>query len=254
MNQLTQQVNEVRQTLSHLKGKLSATLPKGQEFDRFARHVILCIESDPNLLTADRNSLYTAISRASASGLVPDGREGTFVRFKNSVVWMPMVGGLLKLVRQSGELKSLSANVVREGDEFDYWLDDEGEHIKHRPKIGSTQPVVAAYALATTIHGGTYAEVMSADEVDKVRCSSRSGAKNQGPWGEWFDEMVKKTAIRRLSKKLPMSATDSRLIAQVETVDELYDFGKPKAVEEKPQANTGRPRVFDAVTQEGESQ
>ena len=45
---------------------------------------------------------------------------------------------------------------------------------------------------------------MSLDDVEKVRKSSRAG--NFGPWKDWWDEMAKKTVIRRISKRLPSRA------------------------------------------------
>ena len=42
------------------------------------------------------------------------------------------------------------------------------------------------------------------DEVEKVRKTSRAGA--FGPWKDWWDEMAKKTVIRRISKRLPSRA------------------------------------------------
>lgn len=45
---------------------------------------------------------------------------------------------------------------------------------------------------------------MSLDDVEKVRRSSRAGS--FGPWKDWWDEMAKKTVIRRISKRLPSSA------------------------------------------------
>jgi len=76
---------------------------------------------------------------------------------------------------------------------------------------------------------------MTTVEVEKVRQSSR--AKNATPWTQWWDQMAKKTAIRRLSKRLPMSTDLDDLIRRD---DELHDIestvtdGKPKGDPSKP--------------------
>ena len=48
------------------------------------------------------------------------------------------------------------------------------------------------------------AEVMNKAEIEKVRNVSR--AKGSGPWTTWWDQMARKTVMRRLSKYLPMDA------------------------------------------------
>lgn len=132
---------------------------------------------------------------------------------------MPMVAGILSKVRRSGELLSIGAHVVYERDSFRYLLGDN-ESIEHSPHLGADRgEAIAAYAVAKTKDGGIYREVMSVADINQVRDVSRS--KNNGPWVAWWSEMAKKTVIRRLSKRLPMS-TD--LQAVIESVDEDYDF------------------------------
>jgi hypothetical protein len=46
-------------------------------------------------------------------------------------------------------------------------------------------------------------ELISRAELDKVRASSAAGS--GGPWAQWYDEMARKTVVRRLCKYLPYS-------------------------------------------------
>ena len=78
--------------------------------------------------------------------------------------------------------------------------------------------MIAAYAVARTRDEGVYTEVMSRADIDKVRGISK--AKDSGPWVQWFDEMARKTVIRRLAKRLPMSTDIDGLIRRD---DELVD-------------------------------
>jgi recombination protein RecT len=81
--------------------------------------------------------------------------------------------------------------------------------------------MLCVFAIAKTKDGGVYIEVMSRSQIEQVRSISRSG--NNGPWASWFGEMARKTVIRRLSKRLPMS-TD--LAAIIQRDDELYDLDR----------------------------
>ena len=201
-------IEEVRHSMSSpaMRGEIAKALPPHIPVDRFIRVAMTAIQREPKLLDANRQSLYGACMLAAQDGLVPDGRDAALTIFGNTVQYMPMIGGILKKIRQSGELVSISAHVVREGDEFDYWIDEKGTHFKHRPNMEKGDAAVTmVYAVATTIEGGVYFEPLTKADVEKIRNVSR--AKNGGPWKDWWEEMAKKSAIRRLAKRLPM-ATD----------------------------------------------
>src|SRR4029079_8829555 len=111
---------------------------------------------------------------------------------------MPMIGGLLTRFRNSGQFKAVTANVVREGEPFKYWIDENGEHLMHEPGDGTGQ-TVKAYAMAATKDGGTMVKVMTRDEIEKRRNVSRS---KDGPmWRDWYDEAAMKTVLRNLHKR-----------------------------------------------------
>lgn len=213
-------IESVRQSLTQLKGQFQMALPAHINPDRFIRVVQTAITTSPKLLECDRQSLFAACTRAAQDGLLPDGKEAALVPFKNQVQFMPMVGGILKKFRNSGECKSIMAQVVYENDEFNYSVDDTGEHIAHKPLIfGDRGKKIGFYALATTKDGGVYIEVMTISDMDKIRAVSRSG--DSGPWRQWEEEMEKKSVIRRLAKRLPMSTDLEEFIRQN---DDMLNF------------------------------
>ena len=92
--------------------------------------------------------------------------------------------------------------------------------IVHKPFLGADRgKQIACYAIAKTKDGAIYREVMSVSDVEKVRSASRAG--KFGPWVDWWDEMAKKTVIRRLSKRLPSSAD---LDSVIKADDEAQGF------------------------------
>jgi len=236
---------------SILQPEIEKVLPQHVGLDRFMRVVLTAISMNPALRDADRRSLFTSCVKAATDGLVPDGREAALVIFGGKAQYMPMVAGIIKKVRQSGELKSISSNVVYERDQFRYWIDDDGEHVLHEPKVAGGEDrgkLVAVYAIAKTTAGGVYTEVMSRGQIDQVRNVSR--AKDSGPWASWYDEMARKTVIRRLSKRLPMS-TDLETVVRRD--DELYDLDSPQAIEAAKSGTSAAKRALGLLSRDVEA-
>ena len=234
--------------LERMQPEIAHALPPHISPERFRRVVLTAIQSNPDLLEADRRSLWLACVKAAQDGLLPDGREGALVTFFDRrrgrlfVQWMPMVAGILKKVRNSGLVTSITANVVYEGERFRVVLGDD-ERIEHERDLSlvGKAPPIAVYAIATLrapdggplTHGSgaveRVREVMTWEQVEDVRAISRSPDK--GPWAQWTEEMARKTVIRRLAKRLPMSSDreeDEELRRVIERVDELYEFARDR--------------------------
>lgn len=228
-------VDEVRGSLQKLSSQFKAALPPQIPVERFIRVAQTAITTSPQLMEANRASLWAACVKAAQDGLLPDGKEAVLVTYKTKAGiianYQPMVGGILKKVRNSGELASISPHIVYSNDEFEFWIDEAGEHLKHKPKLGGERgEPTHVYAIAKTKDGAVYIEVMTTEEIEKVRSSSR--AKDSGPWVNWWGEMARKTVIRRLAKRLPMSTDLDDVIRRD---DELYDLDKSEASNGKSQ-------------------
>lgn len=239
-------IMELRQAIERQRPDFMAALPSHVPAAKFIRTVLTAVSLNPDIVAADRKSLMGACMRAAQDGLVLDGREAALVlynvkqrdgSYKKTCTYIPMVAGLMKKARNSGEIASLSAQVVYEKDAFTYTLGD-AESISHQPALDSDRGKPrAVYAIARLKDGSIQREVMSLGEVERIR--SRSRAKDSGPWVSDWSEMARKTAIRRLCKYLP-SSTDrmdgSDLVDVAARDDELYE---PEA--EAPTADVPTP-------------
>lgn len=201
--------------LQQMRPQLAAALPSHINVEKFERVVLTAVNMNSELLGCDRRSLFNACNKAAADGLLPDGREGAIVVFKGQAVWMPMVWGLVKKIRQSGELSTISAHIVYQNDQFNYVLGDD-ERIEHKPLIdGDRGKPRLVYAIAKLKDGGIQREVLTVADVEKARKVSR--APNSPMWSTWWTEGARKTALRRLCKFLPLSAEDRRTLERDET-------------------------------------
>jgi recombination protein RecT len=198
-------VAAIRETLNGvMREQIQMALPAHVGVDKFNRVTVTAIQQNPDLLTkADRRSLFGAVMRLAQEGLLPDGREAAIVMFGDKAQAMPMVAGILKKVRNSGELASIDALLVHANDKFTYRPGID-EVPAHEPDwFGDRGPVIGVYSVAKLKSGASFVEIMNKQQVEQVRNVSR--AKNNGPWVAWWGEMARKTVLRRLAKRLPMS-------------------------------------------------
>ena len=140
----------LREKLQERRPELQAALTDIDP-DHFIRALITAAQINPELQACSFQSLWLACMRACRDNLLPDGREGAIAPFKSNAQWIPMYQGLLKKFRASGQCKWITSNVVRQGEEFSHWIDQDGEHFRHVPGVSDgVAPVELVYAAALT--------------------------------------------------------------------------------------------------------
>lgn len=222
--------DQFRHELGLMEPEFKHALPVHMPVERFMRVVITAVQRSPDLLVADRKSLFSSCMLCAQDGLLPDGREAALVIYNTKskrdgkeiwekrVQYIPMIAGIRKKVRNSDEIATWDARVVFANDHFEVVLGDN-ERIEHKPNIFNPGDPVAVYSIAVLKNGERSREVMTIAEVQAVR--ARSKAKDSGPWITDFNEMARKTVLRRHSKALPVSTDLDDLIRRD---DALYDF------------------------------
>ncbi|WP_233868610.1 recombinase RecT [Paraburkholderia adhaesiva] len=209
-------------------GQIALVLPPGMDPRAFARVAATAVLSTPDLYEIEQTSLLAACMEAAQDGLLPDGREGAIVPFTDTkhhvkrASWIPMVGGLLKLVRQSGELLDVAAYIVRTNDLFEYEVNEHGVHFRHRPDVlHPGAPPLLVYAFARMKEGGVYFESMPWSEIEHFRELTKAHAPD-APWQQWPDEMAKVRPLKRLAKRLPMSVAAHDALRRDDQRDARY--------------------------------
>ena len=136
-----------------MKAQIMMALPKHIDIEKFIRILMTAVSQNPDLATADQNSLLIACMKCAADGLMPDGKEAALVTFfsksKNitEVQYMPMYAGILKKMRNSGELKTIEAHVVHKNDKFQYRPGIETTPIFEPDWFGDRGEVIGVYAI-----------------------------------------------------------------------------------------------------------
>jgi recombination protein RecT len=180
-------------------------LPLGLSAERMISVAIKCIAGAPALQRCTYESLLKSCLQAAELGLEPGGALGEcyLVPFGTECTLVIGYKGLIGLCRRSGEISTIEAHVVHANDRFRYVLGTE-PIVEHEPCIvDDPGPTVGVYAIAFLRGGGKQAEFMRWEDVERIRLGSK--AKNSAPWTQHFDEMARKTVVRRLAKYLPTS-------------------------------------------------
>lgn len=195
-------VRDIRDFLEtdSVKGQLALVLPKHMTPDRFARVAVTAMTKTPKLLECTKESLLRCLMDCSSLGLEPNGRDAHLIPYGNVCTLIVDWKGLVSLARRSGDVALFKADLVKERDSFS-WENGVVTHgIDWRKDRGKTE---AVYSYVKFRDGSEDWEVLQIAEVEAIRKRSKAG--NSGPWVSDFDEMAKKTAIRRHSKRLTLS-------------------------------------------------
>lgn len=212
------------------QAQMALALPKSMTAERLTRIVMTECRKVPALMQCNQESFFGAVLQCAQLGLEPGSALGHcyLLPFGNgkSRDGRPncqlIIGyrGMIDLARRSGQIVSINAYCVHEADEFEYEL---GLHpdIHHRPSpLAERGPVTYVYAVAVLKGGGVQFEVMSRAEIEAVRLQSKAG--KSGPWVTHWEEMARKTVVRKLFKYLPVSIEAIRAVE----IDEKSDRGE----------------------------
>jgi len=212
-----------------IKQQMALALPRHVTADRLARVALTEVRRNPALARCDQMSFLGAIMTCAQLGLEPGGTLGHayLVPFENrkagrtEVQFILGYRGMIELARRSGQIQSIEARAVYEGDRFDvkFGLDSDLTHVPDFDNPNRTQPekLRFVYAVAKLKDGGVQFEVMSRREIEAARAQSKSAT--SGPWQTHYEAMSLKTVIRRLFKYLPISIELAQAIEQDERAE-----------------------------------
>lgn len=167
----------------------------------------------PVLETCTKDSIANALLDMVVQGLSPQKKQGYFIAFGNQLTFMRSYFGTMAVTKRVTGAKDIYAQVVYEGDEFEYEIDNGKKKIvKHIQKLGNvnSKNIIGAYCTIDFGDGRTYTEIMSMDEIRAAWNMSR--AKGGKVHIEFPQEMAKRTVINRTCKMYLNTSDDSGLV------------------------------------------
>lgn len=221
-----------------VKEQIALALPRHMDADRMARVALTACNKTPNLLQCDTGSVLTALMICSACGIEPDGRNAHLIPFGKQCQLIIDWKGYVILAKRNG-IKNIAGDVVCENDVFQWKRDENGLHFNHEIDLKKPRGAMyAAYVIWNEPSGGFDGEVMQRDQIDDIR--KRSRASGSGPWVTDFNEMAKKTVVRRASKKWDITP---EIREAIEKDDEQFER------DVTPANGTARPKFLDRATE-----
>jgi len=217
---LEQKSNDLIKFVQSYEPQIKLALPKHLDPQRMTRVFMTEVRKNPKLALCDRASFMGAIIVCAQLGLEPGNGLGHSYLIPYGKEAQMQIGfqGMIELVERNGKV-TIDADVVYEKDNFDYIRGTEA-YIKHKPYFGKEPrgEIIAAYAIAKYVDGRTKFIVLPISEIEKAR--SHSQRQSKGPWDTHYDQMAKKTAVKRLFKYLPKSADIAKAIEIEDRLEE----------------------------------
>lgn len=210
----------IRQMQNEIKKALPAVITP----ERFTRIVLSALSTNPKLAETTPQSFLGAMMTAAQLGMEPNTPLGQayLIPYYNSknrcneCQFQLGYKGLIDLAYRSGEVSIIQAQVVYEQDDFTYSFGLEPV-LKHIPAAANRGEPIYVYAVFRTKDGGCGFEVMS---MDAIRSFAQQYSKSfsTGPWQTNFEEMAKKTVLKKVLKYAPLKSDFLRGMAQDGTI------------------------------------
>lgn len=192
----------------------------------FVRLTLTAESKNPDILRCTRSSIVRALLDAAQLGILPGGTLGRgylVPRFNKKVDAMelnfdPGWRGLIDIALRTRKVKRIQSYLVYEGERFVPHMGTR-EEIEHEMRFDiprSDDKIVAAYAVAEFARRVKTFEICSMQDINKIRAVSKA---KYGPWFDWFDQMARKTSIRRLCRGLPFDPVLDRALELAAAVD-----------------------------------
>lgn len=219
----------MQQYIKQMETEIKKALPSVLTPERFTRIVLSALSTNPKLGECTPQSFLGAMMTAAQLGMEPNTPLGQAYLLpywngrNNCYECQFQLGykGLLDLAYRSGDISSIQAQIVYENDDFSYAYGLEPE-LKHIPAKADRGDPTHVYAVFRTKLDGFGYEVASIEDI-RAHAQRYSKSFGTGPWQTSFEEMAKKTILRRVLKYAPMKSEFVRKLVQDETIKNGID-------------------------------
>lgn len=239
------------------------TLPKDYNPENALKSAYILLSDPKNdiLSKCSKESVAEALLKMVVYGVSPIKKQCYFIPYGDKLECSISYAGNIVTAKRYGKLKSIKANAIFEGDEFEFEVDavtGRRKVVKHKQTLESvgSNKVKGAYAVYELTDGTIDVEVMSIAQIQAAW--GQGGSKGNSPAHRNFmDQMACKTVINRACKLLISSSDDSVLYDPLED-DKVIDVADANVQHEiKTEANKesltfDTSKIEDAIVEDAE--
>lgn len=214
----------IAELIKAMKPEIEKALPSVITPERFTRMALSALNTTPKLQDCSQISFLAALMNAAQLGLEPNTPLGQayLIPYKNhgKLECQFQVGykGLLDMAYRNPDIQTIQAQVVYENDDFEYELGLEPKLV-HKPALKDRGKMLLVYALWKSVNGGFGFEVMSKEDIDKHATRfSQSFNSSYSPWKTNYEEMAKKTVVKKVLKYAPIKSDFARAMETDSTI------------------------------------
>ena len=225
---------DLKSLLVRTRTQIVKYLPRHLDADKMIYVALETVRADSFLRQCEPLSIVQAVLEASQLGLMLGNKLGHAYlvprrdkKANNILKCQLLIGyrGFIALAHRTGKVSSIFPAIVHQGDQFSLKL-GTGRQLSHVPLVDVSKQGdwIGAYAVAEFRDGRTDFEWMTRQEIEKVKQCSESAGEAWSPWRRFEDEMIKKSPIRRMAKRLCLSSEDMALV-EAAVRDEYREMG-----------------------------
>ncbi|MED2945479.1 recombinase RecT [Bacillus swezeyi] len=211
----------------------------------------------PALEVCSRESIANSLLDMVVQGLSPAKTQCYFIVYGNQLQLNRSYFGTQAVLKRLTNVKDIWANVIFEGDVFDYEIDGGREKLlKHETKFQNRDnDILGAYAVIKTIEDEEILTIMTRKEIE----TSWSQAKTKSVQNKFPQEMAKRTVINRAAKSFINTSDDSDLLVQAinNSTENEYDNERidvtPDEVQKQIEENANS-EIIDIKYEDSETQ
>lgn len=201
-------------------------LPKDFNKARFVQNALSVVSENKDIQKFPPEQILAGLVKGAVLGIDFMNHEAYLVGYGQQLQFQLSYRGAVKLAKKYSiePIKGVHADVVREGDEFNYEIKDNKAVISFKPLPFNSGKVIGAFAYIEFENGDIMAEMMNFDELETTRKASKMG--NGGAWKSYTNEMYKKVVIKRLMKRVDI---------EMETPQQRTIYDNDEAIAKEPE-------------------
>lgn len=230
------QVAPYQAAIQKAKDRFAKIASQTVNYDKESIFAMQALMKNPFVMkVANENpsSVHLAMINVASTGLTLNPANGyAYLVPRDGAIHLDIsYKGLIKIATDAGSIVWARAEVVHEDDQFEYRGPAEAPVHSADPFKAGRGDIIGAYCIAKTNDGDVLTEVMSREEIEKIRSKSSAWVRgkqgSKGPWEEFFSEMCRKAVVKRASKTWPYTERSEVVGQAIEIANEAeggYSF------------------------------